>query len=182
LYDKGAEVSVMAQKEFRKIPIEKRPKKKPVTMKISSASKDALNATGIYEMPATVMGKTGKHDIIVIQNINSNAIMGADLIKHLGLVYYAKRKKFAFETDEPQFREAHMEILSAEIILAFTQMPIRMATSTTVGNRPATKLNCNTRLSAAWRGTWMGGTKSRSSNHNGGIKLQSCGHAHSSRN
>jgi hypothetical protein len=57
LYDTGAEVSVMAQREFRKIPIEKRPSKKPVTMKISSASKDALNATGINEMPVTVMGK-----------------------------------------------------------------------------------------------------------------------------
>jgi len=45
----------MAQREFRKIPIEKRPKKKPVTMKILSASKDALNAMGKYEMPISVM-------------------------------------------------------------------------------------------------------------------------------
>jgi hypothetical protein len=102
LYDTGAEVSVMEQREFRKIPIEKRHKKKLVTMKISSASKNALNATGIFEMPVTVMGKTVKHDIIVVQNINFNAIMGVDLIKHLGLVYYAK-KKFAFETVEHQF-------------------------------------------------------------------------------
>jgi len=68
------------------------------------------------------------HDIIVVQNINSNAIMGANLIEHLGPVYYAKKKKFAFESEEPQFREAQMETLSAEIIPAFTQMPIRMAT------------------------------------------------------
>jgi len=91
-------------------------------MKISSASKDTLNATGIYEMSISVMEKTVKHDIIVVQNINSNAIMGANLIEHLGLVYYAKKKKFPFENEEPQFREAHMEILSAEIIPAFTQM------------------------------------------------------------
>jgi len=57
-------------------------------------------------------------------------------------VYYSKKKKFAFENEEPQFREAHIETLSAEIIPAFTQMPIRMATSTTGGNRPATNLNC----------------------------------------
>jgi len=142
LYDTGAEVSVMAQIFFRKIPIEKRPKKKPVTMKLSSASKDALKATGVYEMPVTVMGKTVRHDIIVVQNINSNATMGSDLIEQLGVVYYAKKKKFAFETDEPLFFEAHMETLSAEIIPAFTQMPIRMATSTKGGNRPATNLNC----------------------------------------
>ncbi len=57
LYDTGAEVSVIAQREFRKIPIEKRPIKKPATMKISSASKDALRATGVCEMPVSVMGK-----------------------------------------------------------------------------------------------------------------------------
>jgi len=140
--DTGAEVSVMAQREFRKIPIEQRPKKKPVTIKTLSPSKEALNATGIYEMPVTVMGKTVKHDIIVVQNVNSNAIMGADLIEHLGLVYFTKKKKFAFETEEPQFCEAHMETLSAEINPALTQMPIRMATATTGGNRPATNLSC----------------------------------------
>ncbi len=132
----------MAQREFRKIPIEKRPTKKPATMKLSSASKDALKATGIYEMPISVMGKTAKHDIVVVQNINSNAIMGADLIEHLGLVYYSKKKKFAFENEEPQFYKAQMETLSAVIIPAFTQMPIRMATATKGGNRPTKNLNC----------------------------------------
>jgi len=83
LYDTGAKVSVIAQMEFRKIPIGKRPVKKPATMKISSASKDALRATGVYEMPISVIGKTVKHDIVVVQNINSSAIMGADLIEHL---------------------------------------------------------------------------------------------------
>jgi hypothetical protein len=111
LYDIGGEVSVMAQIEFRKNPIKKRPRKKPVTMNISSASKHALNATGIYEMPISAMGKTVKHDIIVVENSNSNEIMGADLIEHLGLVYYAKRKKFAFENEEPQFPEAQMETM-----------------------------------------------------------------------
>ncbi len=117
-------------------------------MKLLSASKDALNTTGVYEMPVTVMGKTVKHDIIVVQNINSNAIMGSDLIEHLGIVYYTKRKKFAFETEEPQFCEALMETLSAEIIPAFTQMQIRMATSTTGGNRPATNLNSMATISS----------------------------------
>jgi len=35
-----------------------------------------------------------------------------------------------------------MKTLSAEIIPAFTQMPIRMATSTTGGNRSTTYLLC----------------------------------------
>jgi hypothetical protein len=57
-------------------------------------------------------------------------------------VYKARKKTFVFEEEEPQFKQATMEVISAEFIPAFTQMPIRMATSTDGGNRPATNLNC----------------------------------------
>ncbi len=76
------------------------------------------------------MGKKVKHDILEVQNINSNAIKGADLIEHLGLVYYSKKKKFAFENEELQFGEAKVETLSVEIIPAFTELSIGIATST----------------------------------------------------
>ncbi len=79
--------------------------------------------------------------MIVVNNLNSNAIMGIDLIEKLGLVYKARKKTFVFEDEEPQFKQATMEVISAEFIPAFTQMPIRMATSTDGGNRPATNLN-----------------------------------------
>jgi hypothetical protein len=88
------------------------------------------------------MNKTVKHNVIVVNNLNSNAIMGIDLIEKLGLVYKARKKTFVFEEEEPQFIQATMEVISAEFISAFTQMPIRMATSTEEGNRPATNLNC----------------------------------------
>ncbi len=29
--------------------------------------------------------------------------MGADLNEHLGIIYYSKKKKIAFEDEEPQF-------------------------------------------------------------------------------
>jgi hypothetical protein len=67
--------------------------------------------------------------------------MGIDLIEKLGLVYKARKKTFVFEDKEPQFKQATMEVISAEFIPAFTQMPIPMATSTDGGNRPATNLN-----------------------------------------
>jgi hypothetical protein len=144
-------------------------------MKISSASKDALNATGLYEMP---VGKTVKHDIILVKNINSNAVMGEDLIEHLGLVYYAKNKKFPFETDEPQFCEASMETQSAKIIPAFTQMPIRMATSTTGGNRPATNLNCMATIASPDFPQLGGGPGWVVPNHTGQVTMvvQNCSH------
>ena len=111
LYDTGADISVMSMREFRKIPIENRPKKKPSKVNISSASNTTMTACGTYEMPITVMDKTVNHDIVIVSNLNSNAIMGIDLIEHLGLVYKAKKKKFIFEEEEPQFREATMETL-----------------------------------------------------------------------
>lgn len=61
-------------------------------MKISSASRDAHNTTGIYEMAITVVGKTVKHDIVVVQNINSNTILGIDLTEHSAIVYYSKKR------------------------------------------------------------------------------------------
>ncbi len=42
LFNTGADVTVMAMREFRKIPIEKRPIKKQPKVRISSASKDSL--------------------------------------------------------------------------------------------------------------------------------------------
>jgi hypothetical protein len=42
LFDTGADVTVLAMREFRKIPIKKRPIKKPPIMKILSASSDSL--------------------------------------------------------------------------------------------------------------------------------------------
>ncbi len=58
MFDTGADVTVMAMREFSKIPIEKRPVKKPPTVKISSASSDSLKIVGVYEMPFTLMNKT----------------------------------------------------------------------------------------------------------------------------
>ncbi len=95
----------------------------------------------VYELPFTVMNKTVQHDIMVVTNLKSNTIMGIDLIEKLGLVYKARKKTFVFEDEEPQLRQANMEVILSEFIPAFTQMPIRMATSTNGGNCPATNLN-----------------------------------------
>ena len=47
-------------------------------------------------MPITVMYKTVKLDIVNVSNLNSDAIMGIDLIEHLDLVSKVKKKKFVF--------------------------------------------------------------------------------------
>ena len=102
-----------------------------------------MQACGTYKIPITVMNKTVNHDIVIVANLNSNAIVGIDLIEHLCLVYKSKKKKFVFEEEEPQFCEATMETLSAKVIPAFTQMTpsfknntqFRMCIANTLKNR-----------------------------------------------
>jgi hypothetical protein len=50
LFDTGADVTVIALQEFRKIPVEKRP-----TVKIASSSKDSLKIMGIYAGGGTLL-------------------------------------------------------------------------------------------------------------------------------
>jgi hypothetical protein len=47
LFDTGADLTVMAMREFNKKPIEKRPIKKQPKVKISSASSDSLKIIGV---------------------------------------------------------------------------------------------------------------------------------------
>ena len=145
-------------------------------IQINSATNTALHIVGIYDMPITVKGTTVRHNVIVVSHLNSNAIMGIDLIKKLGLVYAARKEKFYFEEDGPQFQTAQMETLAAEVIPAFTQMPVRMAASSKGGLRPATGLNCMATVASTEFPCLSGGPGLVVPNHAGQITMviQNC--------
>jgi hypothetical protein len=69
-----------------------------------------------------------------------------------------------------------METLSAEIVKAFTQMPIRMETSTTGGNRPVTNLYCMTIIASPDFPQLAGGPGWVVPNHTGQVTMviQNC--------
>ena len=140
LYDTGAKVTVLALREFRKIPVALRPIKQFSNIKLESASKNAIKVIGVYELPITVQHKTVKHNVIVVDNLNSAAIMGIDLIDKLGITYISRKREFVFQEQEPAFRIASMSTMSAEIIPAYACMPIRVSTLTTGSQRPGPNL------------------------------------------
>ena len=140
LYDTGAKVTVIALREFRKIPVDNRPPKQPTSIRLESASKNVIKAIGQYTMPITVNGKSVQHGVIVVDNLNSGAIMGIDLIEKLGVTYNARKREFMFEDGEPSFKLASMSTLSSQVIPAYASMPIRVSTLTQGSQRPGPNL------------------------------------------
>lgn len=58
LYDSGAEVTVISEKEFRKIPIEKRPERIHRQVKLSGVAQNKpLEIKGVYKMHLSVLGR-----------------------------------------------------------------------------------------------------------------------------
>jgi len=82
LYDTGADISCLDEKEFRKIPVDLRPKANPFSThkQYLSASKDPLEIKGVFELPITICGRTIRHPFYVIKNLSDPAILGADFI------------------------------------------------------------------------------------------------------
>ena len=60
LYDSGADISCMSEAEFRRIPVDNRPKqfKGQKASLIVSAGGNPLNVKGIYNCPISVLGRT----------------------------------------------------------------------------------------------------------------------------
>jgi hypothetical protein len=85
----------MSEAEFRRIPVDDRPKQlrgqKPSLC--VSAGGTPLNIKGIYNCPISVLGRTTDHPFRVIKGLNEPVILGADFInKHL-LLYDPKYKR-----------------------------------------------------------------------------------------
>jgi hypothetical protein len=56
LYNSGADISCISEREFRKIPIDKRPKQEPMSATpCLSASGQQLKIKGIYQLPITIL-------------------------------------------------------------------------------------------------------------------------------
>ena len=95
LYDSGADISCMSEAEFRRIPVDERPKQltEQKASLIISAGGNPLNVKGIYNCPISVLGKSTEHPFRVIKGLNEPVILGADFInKHL-LLYDPKYKR-----------------------------------------------------------------------------------------
>jgi hypothetical protein len=101
LYDSGADISCMSETEFRRIPVDHRPKKLATLDKnpCFSAGGTPLTVTGIYNISVSVLGRKTEHPFRVIKGLNESVILGADFInKHL-LMYDPKFKQVKWRHD-----------------------------------------------------------------------------------
>ena len=95
LWDTGAGCSIMNVKDFRKIPIEKRPPKLPHFQKLVSASGDAIHVTGVYNLKYQIGTRTVYQPTFVCTN--SDNILGIDAIGNLQITWVESRNKFVYD-------------------------------------------------------------------------------------
>ena len=100
----------MNVKDFRKIPINRRPPKLPHFQKLVSASGDAIHVTGVYNLKYEIGTRTVYQPTFVCTN--SDNILGIDAIGNLKITWVSQetnlsmmnylilqlpRKKFVFK-------------------------------------------------------------------------------------
>ena len=102
LYDTGADISCISEKEFRQIPIENRPPKlpQPVSQQFKSASGDRLQVKGLYNLPVRLLGKNVTHTFCVIKQLSEPAIIGSDFIHLHQLAYCPMEQNFFYKSND----------------------------------------------------------------------------------
>jgi hypothetical protein len=91
----------MSETEFRRIPVDHRPKKLATLDRnpCFSAGGTPLTITGIYNISVSVLGRKTEHPFRVNKGLNESVILGADFInKHL-LMYDPKFKQVKWRHD-----------------------------------------------------------------------------------
>jgi hypothetical protein len=106
LFDTGSDITVISLKQFRTIPVDKRPTKLNSFQQFKSATSTQLVMHGAYLMDISVFGCTIKQIVYVCENLNQNTIMGMDAIEKLSLNYSVKQKRFFFEDATRSFASA----------------------------------------------------------------------------
>ena len=89
LYDTGACVSMIDEKEYRNIPINLRPQKDHYApwLTLHSANNELMQVKGCYVMPVTVLDRKINHHFYVVKNLSSPLILGIDFINQHSLAY-----------------------------------------------------------------------------------------------
>ena len=139
LYDTGADLTCMNTKTFRKIPVDKRPKKVMGNNRSAqSAGGDRLEALGTYNMTLTLEGRTMTHPVVVMSQLNEDLILGMDFIEKHQLFYDFVGKKYHWDRPIEWIRgylklrkEVKLSALSA------TQVPVQIVTESGMISGPA---------------------------------------------
>ena len=101
LYDTGADVSCVAEKTFRRIPIDKRPAVQTIDRiyKFKGAGGQNLEVRGKFSLPLTLGQKSVSHEFFVIKDLGEDIILGIDFMHKHRLNYDTHTKSFSWRRE-----------------------------------------------------------------------------------
>jgi hypothetical protein len=136
LYDTGADISCLDEKEFRKIPVDQRPKANlfSTDKQFLSASKDPLTIKGVFNLPITICGRTILHPFYVIKNLSDPVILGADFIHEHKLSYCPEKRNFFWSNKK--WSNGVATLTSNCILPAFSVSSVKVNLHSDQGSRP----------------------------------------------
>ena len=105
LYDTGACVTMIDEKEFRKIPVNIRPQKNvyALWLTLEGVDKQLMQVKGCYSMPVTILGPKTYHFFYVVKNLSSTVTFGIDFINQHSLSYNPAIQDITFMKDWDSF-------------------------------------------------------------------------------
>jgi len=136
LYDTGADISCLDEKEFRKIPIDVRPKANAFSThrQYLSASKDPLVVKGVFDIPIKICGRTIFHPFYVIKNLSDPVILGADFIHEHKLSYCPEKRDFFWSSKK--WVTGVATLTTACVLPAFSVASVKVNLHTAENTRP----------------------------------------------
>ena len=97
LWDTGAGATIMSVKDFRKIPIDKRPAKMPHFQKLVSASGDIMTVAGVYNLKYQIGKREIYQPTFVCHDPNTQNILGINAIGKLAITWVESKKKYVYD-------------------------------------------------------------------------------------
>ena len=178
LYDTGADVSCIDDKEFRKIPSKQRPEKNAYSQdrRFESASGDDLEVKGVINLPITINGRNVTHPFYVVKNLSDPVILGADFIHAHKLCYCPVDRNF-FWKNKQDWSNGIAALTSTCVLPAFSVCNVRVNLLTDNGDRPSPDCPILLNVQAKDAPLIVGGPGLITSNPNGQavIELRNCG-------
>ena len=102
LYDTGSEVSLLRSDIFRKLSVNKRPRRLNMEhIKVYGANGSTLNVKGCYQLPIRILGKWVSHSFFVVDDLSYEALIGIDFANAHSLSYDAWSHKVYFPDYNP---------------------------------------------------------------------------------
>jgi hypothetical protein len=115
----------MSEAEFRRIPVDHRPRKVATLDRnpCFSAGGTPLTVTGIYNISVSVLGRKTEHPFRVIKGLNESVILGADFINLL--LYDPKFKQVKWRHDD-NWTVASLLTMSETVIPKYSSRLLRV--------------------------------------------------------